>query len=218
MKNIFPRRPLLGLLVATAACISVAPAFADSNSSWVPSWNGPTPNWAGPYLGGFVGGTMTNFRDRSGTTGPSGSDTSFLGGGDVGMNWQINHVVLGIEGDFGKFNNSNGQNGTKFTEDWMSTARARAGYAFGQFLPYVTAGAAFTDTVDKVSGVGSDENVQTGYALGGGVDTMLSGNWFGRIEYLYTDVPTNSSTIGGTTVDGGGGNQTIRVGLNYKFN
>ncbi len=41
-------------------------------------------------------------------------------------------------------------------------------------------------------------------------------SWFGRIEYLYVDVPKDSST-GGTTVDGGSGNHTVRLGVNHKF-
>ena len=63
-----------------------------------------------------------------------------MGGGDIGNNWQFNHLVLGVEGDFSKLDNHAGSGGTKLTEDWMTTARGRVGYAVDRFLPYVTVG------------------------------------------------------------------------------
>jgi len=177
----------------------------------VPAMADPAGNWAGPYVGGFAGGTWSDFSHGA------GDDSSLMYGGNLGHNWQNGHIVMGLEGDFAKFNNHVGGGGTKFDEDWMSTARARLGYSVDRFLPYVTGGLALTDTVYKVAGVGSDENVQPGYAVGGGVDTMLTDHWFGRAEYLYTDVPNDSATIGGTTVRGGSGNNTGRVGVGYKF-
>jgi outer membrane immunogenic protein len=177
----------------------------------------PPGDWRGPYVGGYFGGNFADFGDHFGNRNPSGSDSSFLAGGDVGANWQYNHLVWGVEGDFSKIDNNSGAGGVKFTEDWMSTARARLGYGIDRFLPYVTGGLAVTDTVAKVSGVGSAEALAPGAAIGGGVDMMIANNWFGRVEYLHTDVPQDSAVIGGTRVTDGSGNDAVRIGVNYKF-
>jgi outer membrane immunogenic protein len=205
MKNIFSLKRFLCLGIAVGG-LAAGPALAD-----------PPGNWSGSYLGGFVGGTWSDFHNNPGAAGPSGSDAGFMGGGDVGNNWQFGRVVLGAEGDFSKLDNHSGSNGIKFDEDWMSTVRGRAGFSIDRFLPYVTAGLALTDAVSKVSGVGAAENIEPGYAVGGGMDALISDHWFGRVEYLRTDVPKNNATIGGTTVTGGSANNTVRVGLNYRF-
>jgi len=199
MNNVFSLRALLGLGIA-AATLAAGPAMAD-----------PSGDWSGTYVGGFLGGNMTDFKRDA------GSDSSFLGGVDVGHNWQRDHMIIGLEGDFSKFNTHVGNGGTKFTEDWMGTARARAGYSLDRFMPYVTGGLAMTDTVYKVSGAGLDEEIAPGFTAGGGVDAHIAGNWFGRVEYLYTDVPSNATTIGNTRVNGGSGDHALRFGVNYKF-
>ena len=93
----------------------------------------------------------------------------------------------------------------------------RLGYGIDRFMPYVTGGLAVTDTNFKLSGVGVDEEIQPGYTVGGGVDAKLAGNWFGRIEYLYTAVPQDSTTLGNTRVSGGSGDHALRLGVGYKF-
>jgi len=205
MKITFSFKQLLCVSIAMS-CFIAGPVLAD-----------PPSDWSGPYVGGFAGGNWSDFGSHPGSAEPSGTDAGFLGGGDIGNNWQFNHLVLGAEGDFSKLDNNGGSNGIKFTEDWQSTLRGRVGYSIDRLLPYVTGGLAMTDTVAKVSGVGSEENVKPGYALGGGVDAMLAGNWFARVEYLHTDVPSDTSTIGNTPVSGGSGNDAIRVGVNYRF-
>jgi outer membrane immunogenic protein len=213
MTHIFSLKRFLCVSIV-AANLAATPVFANNppmhtNTNW--------GNWQGGYVGGFIGGEQSEFTNNSGTPGPFGTETSFMGGGDLGYNWQNNRVVYGVEGDFTKFNNSAGQGGVKFTEDWMTTVRGRLGYSMGRFLPYATGGIALTDVVSKVSGAGTDERIQPGYTFGGGMDTMLSSNWFGRVEYLYADVPRDSVALGATTVAGGSTNHALRLGLNYKF-
>jgi outer membrane immunogenic protein len=183
-------------------------------------------NWAGPYIGGHGGYAWGDFRNSAGVAGPDGSGDSWLGGAQIGTNWQFNRLVLGVEGDASKMDILTKNPSSTFDEDWMATARGRAGYSLDQMLPYVTVGLGLTDTISKVPGVGSDSSVQPGVAAGAGVDFMLpkmagntfaSGNWVGRIEYLNVDVPKNTENVGGTAVRGGSNNNIVRVGLNYKF-
>jgi iron complex outermembrane recepter protein len=66
---------------------------------------------------------------------------------------------------------------------------------------------------------------KTGWTAGGGVETHLGGNWTGKIEYLYLDFGTVTSTttnllnstplavsLRSRVVD-----QVARAGVNYKF-
>ncbi len=207
MMNKFLVKRILWLGVMMAV-LPAFPVFADNPESF---------SWTGPYVGIFVGGMLSNFSNASGGAGASGSDGSSTVGGDIGYNWQINRLVLGAEGDIAAIDTNSTSAGTKFTENWMSTLRGRLGYSFGRFLPYVTAGLGFTGTNAKLDGVGSDSSVQTGFAGGVGVDADILGNFFTRAEYLYVDVPNENSTISGTTISGGSGNNIIRLGVGYKF-
>jgi outer membrane immunogenic protein len=130
--------------------------------------------------------------------------------------------------------------------DWFATARVRAGYAGDHWLWYVTAGPAFarleTNSV-FVRGLGAvnapafpttvaPSNVtsdRVGLALGTGIETALSANWSAKIEYLYLDLGSVTSTL--LTVDPQGGpfaglavthrtafhDHIVRAGINYRF-
>jgi outer membrane immunogenic protein len=91
----------------------------------------------------------------------------FIGGGQVGYNFQFNQLVLGVEGDI------------SFTDwhetDAFGTVRGRLGYAWERILPYVTAGLAIADS-------------ETGWTAGGGVELAVSDNISLRGEYLHFDV------------------------------
>jgi opacity protein-like surface antigen len=66
---------------------------------------------------------------------------------------------------------------------------------------------------------------KTGWTAGGGVEANLGGNWTGKIEYLYLDFGTATSTttnllnstplavsLHSRVID-----QVARAGVNYKF-
>ncbi|MGE3624546.1 MAG: outer membrane protein [Bdellovibrionales bacterium] len=172
----------------------------------------PPVDWSGGYVGGFLGGSWTDFDGNAG----SGTDEDIIFGGDVGMNWQNGRLVWGLEGDFAKIDQETSGGGVRVAEDWMTTIRGRAGFAVDRFLPYVTAGIGLTDVVSKVGG-SSDDRLQPGFAVGGGVDYMMADHWFGRVEYLHVDVPRDNTSVNGTTVAGGSSNDMVRVGINYKL-
>ena len=71
----------------------------------------------------------------------------------------------------------------------------------------------------------SHSTTKTGWTVGGGIEARLSGNWTGKIEYLYMDLGTVSGTV---TLPHAGRDPAhnwssditdniLRVGLNYKF-
>jgi outer membrane immunogenic protein len=140
----------------------------------------------------------------------------FVGGGQIGHNWQSGSVVVGLETDFQFFNLNEtklttfnpgpGNGSTLFTHttvgtDWLFTARARGGIASDRTLLYVTGGLASTNLkyaqnnfFTPCGGPGgacveavSASKTKTGWTVGGGLDYMLNNSWSLRAEYLYLD-------------------------------
>ena len=146
----------------------------------------PAFTWTGFYIGGHVGGirgreSFSAVRDvffpgfatlggipglapivivpsRFATVGGvSASDTSFIGGGQLGYNWQTGSFLFGFEGDASWTHIRAGvtQNvidpfaiqtltGTYTTElDWTASLRGRLGVTWDRVLLYATGGAAF---------------------------------------------------------------------------
>ena len=66
-------------------------------------------NWTGIYIGGNIGGKWGDFDTpiaigatpvtAASTLGFGGRPSSFIGGGQIGFNWQFNQLVWGIEAD-----------------------------------------------------------------------------------------------------------------------
>ncbi len=152
----------------------------------------------------------------------SSTANGFTGGIQAGFNVQSGALVAGIEAEldyFGLRGSSSGSGvfpccapaGFTITSsvktDWLATIRGRLGVASGNWLFYVTGGAAFTNLkgdfaytdncffVPACFGTGgpsvieavSFSNTKTGYAVGGGVEAGLWGNWSFKAEYLYVD-------------------------------
>ncbi|MEQ1650401.1 MAG: hypothetical protein ABL898_17625, partial [Hyphomicrobiaceae bacterium] len=126
-------------------------------------------DWRGLYLGANLGGLdLLENGDRycvsSGVvngqgctaTGLTGGlkGSGFVGGGQIGYNWQFGNVVLGGEADFqfaslasqqtAKFIGSRFVPSYTFTASdrmpWFGTIRGRLGWAAGNALLYATAG------------------------------------------------------------------------------
>src|SRR5476649_920545 len=108
-------------------------------------------NWTGFYAGLNAGYGWASINDA--TTGVNSNLNGFLGGGQVGYNWQTGALVLGVEGDFQgssqKRSTTTTIGGIAFTVDqtlpWFGTARGRIGYAAGPWLFYGTGGLAWAN-------------------------------------------------------------------------
>jgi outer membrane immunogenic protein len=134
----------------------------------------PIYNWGGFYVGingcwGFASGTTTATITGTGTgldgtsaTG-SGSLNGGLAGGQIGANYQIDALVIGIEGDFdwsGQKRTDSFACGAGCTVSetielpWIATIRGRFGYAIDRVLLFGTGGVAFTHASDNVTATG----------------------------------------------------------------
>jgi outer membrane immunogenic protein len=177
-------------------------------------------NWTGFYVGVNAGGAWSsadNFGDASG----------FVGGGQIGYNWQAvgSPLVLGIEADFqGTSLKNSGTVGALNGEAKVpafGTVRARVGYAFDRVMVFATGGLAYSDTKGSLTGPGgsvNDDKWSTGWTLGGGLEWAFAGPWSLKAEYLYVNARSVDLTLAGTTVSTGDYNYNVaRLGLNYRF-
>ena len=199
--------------------------------------------------------TLQNeFAPSNWTTLPSITTNSLQYGGFIGYNWQWDEVVLGLDIGYTSLNSmstavsdsiarqvttSDGfvndvtivaQSAVKLVD--YASFRGRAGYAFGQFLPYAILGGAVgrfnyaTTVTVTTSGtnsttsatygpitdngsVGKDNAFALGFVTGLGMDVLLAPNVFLRGEWEYVAF----APVGGirTSVN------SARAGLGLRF-
>lgn len=225
-KRIFAQR-----LLASAAVsgLLAGPAFAQM---------GP-PLWAGPFVGANLGGVLSSLdvNDPGTTFTAGGPQTSFhehsagfLGGGQIGYDWQFSSVVLGAVADFdGSSLKTSGTaiDGAFSSQiDFLGTARARLGYAF-QTMPmmlYATGGLAFGDVKDSApfSAVGpypTKSGWRAGWTAGAGAEYMFARCWSIEAQVLYVDLGNTSSNVTppGCTVGFKDRAVVTRAGINFHF-
>ena len=202
----------------------------------------PIYNWSGFYVGiegGGGWGRSQHFTsavpiDFSGTFNVNGG----LIGGTAGYNWQTGAFVLGVEGDFSYTSIKGSTRGIQapFCPDGTAlancttslrnfgTARARVGYAWDRYLPYVTGGLAFGQIygASDPGDVNSGTKTKAGWTIGAGIEAALSRNWSAKIEYLYADFGTVNGLFnrnpGVFPFDVKLNADIVRAGLNYRFN
>ena len=157
----------------------------------------PVFNWTGFYFGGHVGYGW-------GDTAVGGDVDGFLGGVQLGYNWQLSrNWVFGIEGDI---SGTDINNAVPVHVDYLGTLRARVGYTWDRTMVYGTGGLAWNR-----SAVAGFHDTDTGYALGLGIEWAFAPNWSTKVEYMYYAFD-NTGPIA-TDLD----ISTVKVGLNYRF-
>ena len=204
-------------------------------------------NWSGFYLGADGGygwetskGALTTAAGiplapyRYNVNGP-------IAGVFVGGNYQVDRLVVGLEGDW-QWSNLIGNNqtlaplgaagafpGGPFTisttvKDYASI-RGRLGLAFARFLMFGTGGWAWGNPSTSYATTGAAPFAATGgnatgWTAGAGIDYALTETIFGRIEYRYTNLGTSGlASVATNSADGA--NRVpisdLRAGIAYKF-
>jgi outer membrane immunogenic protein len=223
-----------GFLLATAATGAAAFApgamAADLPMKAAPMVVPPAASWAGFYIGLHAGVAWHQAHTTLlyGATGSSATGTGFIGGGQIGYNWQNGNFVFGIEVD-GSWLNAKADNTTTFgpfaygTEHkirWLSTVRPRFGLAVGNTMAYVTAGVAFGGVKNSLV-FGPDELSQSktrvGWTVGGGIEHMWTRNFTVALEGLFVDLGRSNLSLEGKTTRFN--NQAVigRLKANYKW-
>jgi outer membrane immunogenic protein len=211
-------------------------------------------DWTGFYIGGHVG---YGWGDKdwtdvaldgpfTGTVRPQSFHTDgFLGGGQVGVNWQTGPWVLGAEFDMSwtgmdgsstgpSFAGGAGESITVGTDiKWLATATGRVGYAWNNWLWYVKGGFAWAhEDFPRSAFVNTPitfptlSDTRTGWTVGAGAEFGWTPNWSVKLEYNYLDFGSEQYTMVGTQP--GVGTITVgtdidqhihlvKLGINYRF-
>jgi outer membrane immunogenic protein len=219
------KRSILVMLGGLVVATGIVPANAADMPLKFPPFAPPvsTNPWSGFYLGANVGGAPDFALDGANVR-------SWIGGFQLGYNYQIDWFVVGVEGNFdwaGMRNNFSCGASACFAEpEWFATAVGRIGGAFGSALFYVDGGAAWTrDTVTDVFASDSflGSQIRPGWTVGAGIEYQLSHNWSVKVEYDYMNFGARPITLAGDLgnsipQDVYQTNQLIKVGFNYRFN
>lgn len=174
-----------------------------------------------------------------------------VGGIQTGYNWQtiqlwdpLYHLVLGVEGDVGylglygkAIQPGSPAPGTlaKIVNGVYSTARGRLGVARDRWLFYATGGYFGSNYEREIRdnqicncgfklGGGEDEDWESGFTVGGGVEWAFRDHWTLRLEYLYFDIGDHR-TVNARIIQTGNfrfgfdedSGNIFRAGLNFKF-
>lgn len=242
MKRLFLAGVVAGLSSACAYAADLGPYRAPPPERDYYEPVRDIPSWRGFYAGvngGYAWGgddSVTLSGPGIGTAIGSLEPNGWFGGGQIGYNAQFQSLVFGIEADLQGSDISDGLSGpvpgsayfatTNTSIDWFSTIRGRVGFAAGPALLYATGGFAFADVDTHVSasdGVNavsfSNDDVKTGYTLGGGIEWAFAPNWSLKSEYLYVNLGDNDFTAQGGQFSTHSETDfhTVRMGLNYRF-
>jgi outer membrane protein OmpA-like peptidoglycan-associated protein len=264
----------MSLRVSAAVLIALgavsAPAMAQTYGS------APQYKWDGFYVGGNLGGvwasTCTNWTFKNGQVPGYNFEnkcpnySSFIGGGQLGYNFQFdNNLVAGLEANYEglqgkvKGNSYNYVPGTgspvgagtfstygKLTPQGLGSIRFRLGYAYDQWLPYVTAGVAFAGgssnayatytpaaNPTQVATFGGAKTFSSnGWTAGLGTEYQIASAWSLKLEWLYSSFGKGNSQVANCTPAAACGAfsgvsffsnpnratfNTLVAGVNYRF-
>jgi len=244
MKKLF-----LGSVALVALGLGM-PAFAAERPlpaapAYTPAPVAAYTNWSGCYVGASAGtsnGSSEHFDGDVVGRGTNSFDLSgFIGGGQLGCNWQFGAWVLGIEGD-GSAVNKSGQGFelgrptwiSETQERWFVTARGRLGLTWtDRTLLYVTGGGAWAkidasewNTVTPTTTGHQESQTRSGWTAGGGIEYALGYGWSVKSEFLYADFGTYTTFTSPPFAAGALQNAPhqmkvkdyiFRAGMNYKF-
>jgi outer membrane immunogenic protein len=158
-------------------------------------------NWTGFYIGGHAGGGWSDRCLTLAIGGEACADGSgFLGGGQVGFNFQSGQFVFGVEfsGSIADINGDSTSgslpNGWYYSSAGKSLLMltGRVGYSVDRALFYITGGGAWArNSVDFYNGAGGVASVdfdRQGWTIGAGIEYAFSPNWSMAAQYNFVDL------------------------------
>ena len=185
----------------------------------------PLYNWSGFYIGGNLGAgwnSTGSITDTAGSTFGTTTNTSFLGGGQVGVNYEFwGGVVVGAEAMFDWLPNTkntiNASNkcsrvtntaAANINNRWLTTATGKLGYAWDRVLLYGKGGGAWVGVSNPSLTVNNGANGAAsfatnssnnfGWTAGLGVEWAFAVNWSARAEWDYVRLQNQSYTVAST--------------------
>ena len=212
------------LLTSLASAAMLLSPFAAHSADLAVKAPPPPPvpvfSWTGFYVGANIGGAWAHYdwTDTRFLTNFNNNNGIFIGGGQIGANYQIGSFVIGAEGDFdGAANNNNGTGvvipgvgNIVVTNNnrWIATMAARFGFAVDHWLFYGKAGGGWVGndnlTVTNVTtGVSltcstfpnCGNNSNSGWLVGAGFEYAFTNNWTVKLEYDYLGLGNRTFVI-----------------------
>jgi outer membrane immunogenic protein len=248
------------ILVAgiAAAAFCGAPAFAADMPTKGPVYRPVDPmfNWTGFYAGGNVGygwgkSDVTNVSTNDIAFFPAGGGESihpkgWVGGGQLGYNWQTGQLVTGLEASYSASGMKKVLSNVSYLDPTatliatskirdITSATAKIGIANNRWLAYVDAGYARANVplnLHRTAGgaalevFASTSQWYNGWTVGAGVDYAIAQNVSLGISYNYYDFGTQTQTTTRLPLSAGGATTSNRVSatanvalvkLNYLF-
>jgi outer membrane immunogenic protein len=238
------RRLGSALLASTALTLGIAGSASAADLRVRKAPPAPPPpilayNWTGFYIGGHVGGVWGDkdwlFTGPGTTT--SHEVTGWLGGGQVGFNYQVGQVVFGIEGQFswvdadGESVCPNPAARCRTELDSIVTVAGRLGYAWGPALLYAKGGGAWVreehfvrfpanPVLDETTG----SYTRSGWMVGIGLEYGFMPNLSAKLEYNFLSLDEEDLRF--TRIQTGAFVENARIeqelhlvkfGINYRF-
>jgi outer membrane immunogenic protein len=219
----------------------LASGFSQAQAADMPVYKKAPPppvvtayQWTGLYVGGFAAGTWGDKRWTE-VVGPfpgvqiAQRVHGFLGGGEIGFNYQAGAWVFGVEADLGWTNADGSSNcvvGPPFIcvakVKSLATAAGRVGYAWDRTLLYVKGGGAWASDEYHATLAGVNLNTglanPSGWTVGAGLEYGFAPNWSAKIEYDYMDLGTSRVRFNdGAVEDINQRMQAVKLGINYHF-
>jgi outer membrane immunogenic protein len=233
------------LALASVGALIASPVLSADLSSLTPA-AGPSAvtqfDWTGAFVGANVGGAWSSYNALNSLYASPGSISSAgpIGGVQAGYLYMLpSRLVFGGSAAVdwnGSGSTTTSASGPNIVSDKTSfglggNVVGRAGYAFGDIMPYALGGWAWqsesdlqTQLLGKGGGVFpglSDQSsyIRKGWVLGPGLAYRFSRNWsvFGQYQYEdFWNLPINYPVMNRTN-KGGLQVNVISLGLNYKF-
>jgi len=205
---------------ALAAVMVVGAAQAADMPVKAPIYAAPF-NWIGFYIGAHVGaGWSTKEWSEVGIVFANYNLNGFLGGGQIGYNWQSGWAVFGVEADasLADIKGSFFEGGISSKIDSLGTVTARFGGAVDHALVYVKGGGAWAHDKHEIEGLSSSETIW-GWTVGAGVEYAFAPNWSGKVEYNFLDFGKHTFTFEPIPLqeDIRQTVHTVKFGINYRF-
>jgi outer membrane immunogenic protein len=234
------------LVAGSVVGIGILPGASPARAADLPTTKAPPAppppqafSWTGFYFGvnGGLSASDTSLRPVLGgafLTSPalplfeavypsraSNDQTGFVGGAQIGYNWQVSNFVFGLEADIDYQQNHQGVTSISpiappaatpnviktfgMTDGWFGTLRPRVGVAIDRALVYATGGLAFGQETSRVfitdstaapsTWSGSSSATRVGWALGAGLEYAVTQNWSVKGEYLHVDLGSHNYAL-----------------------
>jgi outer membrane immunogenic protein len=230
----------IAALLGLAACQAASAADLPRSGPRAPAVYAPVPvsSWTGCYIGGNAGAGWgsAELSTSVGTISGSSDSARFVGGGQIGCDWQTGAWVFGIRNmfDWADAERSGTVGSGAFTgysakleNDWLDLLTGRIGFAVQpNWLLYFQGGAAWRKnslTAYNPAGVEvvNTSRTRTGWTIGVGSEYKFAPNWSVFVEYNHAEFGStnggfNSPVLGPIAFSGKSDVDVVLFGLNWR--